>query len=42
MIPHHAGSITIDSCAMPNLKRPDIVQQAMKSQADQAREIGEM
>lgn len=42
MIPHHAGGITIDSRAMPNLKRPDMIQQAAKSQADQAREIGQM
>ncbi len=42
MIPHHAGGITIDSRALPNLKRPDMIQLATKSQADQAREIGEM
>lgn len=42
MIPHHAGGITIDTRALPNLKREDMRQLAIKSEVEQAREIGQM
>lgn len=42
MLPHHAGGIAIDSRGLPNLKRLDMIPLATKSQAVQAREIGQM
>ena len=42
MIPHHAEGISIAHRALPNLRRPDLVQNAKDVIRTQAMEIGEM